>query len=411
MSGNLMQANAIQIPLQDKSIQLCAFSPPYWSLRSYKIKDIEFPDGWRGQLGLEPSIDLFLDHMMMVMAEVWRVLRDDGVCFVNIGDSYAGSGKGQLADGSHSAKPGDKQYTNKGTDAGVLLTNKIDIKPKSLCLIPQKFATRCQEAGWIVRSEIIWNKLNPMPESVKDRPARDHEQVWLLVKRGKYFWDQEAVAQPQAEYERARRLREKKQGHKAVYALQADGKTGQAPQSASGVCKNVEARQKMAEKGTRNIRTVWTIASEPSPTPHFATWPSRLVELMIRAGSSPRVCEVCGAPWERIVEKTFVPQEDISLERGVRCCPGQKPMDEQNMWGSSRRGSNRTKTLNWQSTCKCDNKGLGKCVVADIFSGTGTTVLVAEKLGRTGIGLDLSSEYLWDIAKKKVNAPMQVELF
>jgi hypothetical protein len=314
----------------------------------------------------------YLDHLMLVMEEVWRILRNDGICFVNISDT---------------------------------------MKNKSLCLIPQKFAIRCQEAGWIVRSEIIWEKPSCMPESCHDRPTRSHEQVWMMTKQGKYFWDQEAVAQPQAEYERARRLREKRQGHKAVYVLQADGKTGQSAQSASGACKNVQARHELAEKGTRSIRTVWTLSSEPQKAIHFATWPSRLAELMIRAGSSPKTCEICGAPWERIVEKTFIPQEDVSLDRGIKGCPGQKPMDEQNNWDGTPRGYNQTKTLGWKPTCKCANNGAGKCVVADIFCGVGTSVLVAEKLGRAGIGLDLSSEYLWDIAKRKINAPMQREIF
>lgn len=951
MSGNLIQGNAIQIPLKDESVQLCCFSPPYWGLRFYKIKPLVFDgesgcvhewgdeissdtrpigagyggdvcgdykkhdtpkphikisqgrfcqkcNAWCGQLGLEPTIDLFLDHMMLVMGEVWRILRNDGICFCNIGDSYWNP-RGSCGRG-----------------------NKIDnpnIKPKSLCLIPQKFAIRCQEAGWVVRSEIIWHKClsggtilyaqtqkgempsmvkdlvrlkpdtvklwngerwtqvlswsrrkyprakyeivlrngqrigctanhrwetargllktnrlergdilsrcvlpqpinpvipqhlpdeigwfvglflaegsfgkdgtvlqiashvkeierfeklkviaskyggfcqrheldgkactmniygpmlhaiiklylngknakgkhlspacwkrsnkflehvlqgylegdghkrknewrlgftqndnwsadlrtlgarlnlsvrlkrtvhkcngkehpgwtgsirkhehrrtqdtqvmeivksrarqfwdiqvedkphlfalasgllthnsNPMPESCQDRPTRTHEQIWMLTKQGRYFWDQEAVAQPQAEYERARRLREKKQGHKAVYALRSDGKTGQVPQSASGACRNVQARHESAEKGTRNIRTVWTLTSEPSKdraetsclayvprnvvscgmkhivspyclvhedlfvrvarefcdepvsswlnhiiricshlfqeqlndsdpfeknhilkilqrsldcfcqnnsqiaidhskqihkkvlflltnpsyssfveilshteykpellfyfvlyssicgsnifpdvlneyenflaqipfrivdksalpispkclcsfytiktekTNHFATWPSKLVEIMIRAGSSPRVCEICGAPWEWVTKKIFVPQEDVSLEKGIRCGPGQKPLDETDNRSGFPPGANQTKTAGWKPACKCDCKGLGKCMVADIFCGVGTTVLVAEKLGRIGIGLDLSNEYLWDIAKGKIEAPMQKELF
>lgn len=455
MSGNLIWANATQVPLKDESVQLCCFSPPYLGLRAYKIKDVIFGGGdpgcehewgsatyqrrsndsgnenrkqitnvgankrenlvtyafcskcnaWRGQLGLEPSIDLFLDHMMLVMGEVWRILRNDGVVFVNIGDTYNSAPGGYYAGGSFD-RPSRKFTRNMRQ-----FLRPKSIKTKSLCLIPQKFAIRCQEAGWIVRSEIIWSKLNPMPESCKDRPTKAHEQVWMLAKQEKYFFDQEAVAQPQAEYERARRLREKKQGHKTVYALQADGKTGQAPQSASGVCKNVQARHELAEKGTRNIRTVWTLSSESCPEAHFATWPSKLVEIIIRAGSSPKACEVCGAPWERIAEKTFIPQEDVSPERGVRCCPGQKPLDETDNRGGSPRGSNQTKTLGWRPTCKCDCKGTGKCVVFDPFVGTATTVLVAEKLGRTGVGLDLSGEYLWDIAKGKIEAPMQKELF
>ena len=402
MSGNLIQANALSIPLKDKSVQLCCFSPPYWNLRKYSIGPTVFPDGFKGQLGLEPSIDLFLDHLMLVMREAWRVLRDDGVCFVNIGDSYAGSG------GEH--KPHHKSNSKLQHKAGFSkkclddefvrpVSRMSKIKPKSLCLIPQKFAIRCQEAGWVVRSEIIWHKPNPMPESCRDRPTKAHEQVWMLAKQWKYFFDQEAV-------------REQSQDKHPHYQTTTEE---YAPKSSKRVKKDGKPtdvfKQYRRNCAGRNVRTVWTLSSESCPEAHFATWPSKLVETMIRAGSSPRACEICGSPWERIVEKRFVPQEDISLERGIRCCPGQKPMDEQNQWSGFPRGRNQTKTSGWKPTCECINKGIGKCVVADIFCGVGTTVLVAEKLGRTGVGLDLSVEYLWDMAKEKIEAPMQKELF
>ena len=381
----LIQANAVHIPLKDKSVQLCVFSPPYWGLRKYSVLPMvwggdencehkwgrigpEHHSGqveqtkwktakaaghgqtagssqfcphcgaWRGDLGLESTPELYLDHMMQVMAEVWRVLRNDGVCFVNIGDSYSGSGKAG----------NNPEYQNRHTEFGKPSKHKerfglSGIKPKgipakSLCLIPQKFAIRCQEAGWIIRSEIIWAKPNPMPESVKDRPARSHEQVWMMTKQGKYYWDAGAIAEPQMEYERTRRLREKKQGHKAVYLLQADGKTGLAPQSKSGTCRNVAARHKLAKKGTRNCRTVWTFSTEATKEAHFASWPSKLVERMIRAAS--------------------------------------KPGD----------------------------------IVLDPFCGVGKSVVEAEKLNRIGIGLDLSWEYLSEIAARRLSQPIQKEL-
>lgn len=446
MSGNLIQANSCFIPLKDKSVQLCAFSPPYWGLRSYKIDPVVFGgdsgcehewgnaykkiisqgysekstldgftnsntkgrilafckeisqsqfcqkcDAWRGQLGLEPSIDLFLDHMMLIMAEVWRVLRDDGVCFVNIGDSFAGSGKGQRGDGTHSAVPGDKQYTNKGASAGNLPKIKTNIKPKSLCLIPQKFAIRCQEAGWIVRSEIIWHKPNPMPESCKDRPTKAHEQVWMLTKQGKYFWDQEGVKEsPQRKVNVGWKDSDLKE-------YSCDPRLDK-----QGTYKDWRKYCPTGEVEARNIRSVWTLSTEPSPEAHFATFPSKLVEIMIRAGSSPKACEICGAPWKRIIDYRANYEK-----RGAAHQPG----NTSTKVDSSGWKPPTIKILGWQPTCKCDNKGTGKCIILDPFAGTATTVLVAEKLGRIGIGLDLSSEYLWDIAKKKVDAPMQKEIF
>jgi len=354
VSGNLIQGNSTQIPLKNESVQLCCFSPPYWNLRSYKIKDIQFPDGWSGQLGLEPSIDLFLDHMILVMDEVWRILRDDGVCFVNIGDT---------------------------------------LRAKSLCLVPQKFAIRCQEAGWIVRSEIIWHKLNPMPESCRDRPTKAHEQVWMLTKQGKYFWDQEGVKEKNTSFA----------GNRKYFRGYGDYTTQSENQAKKGLKRGgnkIPGNDGMPRK--RNIRSVWTLATEPTPEAHFATWPSRLAEKMIRAGSSPRACEICGAPWERIIKyKANYEKREMAHQ------PGNTPTKvDSTGWRPP-----TIQKLGWRSTCGCDGKGTGKCVIADIFAGVGTTVLVAEKLGRIGIGIDLSAEYLWNIAKKKINAPMQRELF
>jgi len=297
---------------------------------------------WRGELGLEPRPELYLDHMMLVMGEVWRVLRNDGVCFVNLGDSYA-AGKCGRGDMDRNTRNTDGRNPDNASLTGCDFVSQRkapdNIKPKSLCLIPQKFAIRCQEAGWIIRSEIIWAKPNPMPESVRDRPTRSHEQVWLMVKRGRYYWDQDAVAEPQVEHERIRRLREKDQGLNTVYNIAQDGKTGIADQSQTGTVRNVAVRQRLAEKGTRNIRDVWTMATRPTPEAHFATWPMELCDKMIRAASK-----------------------------------------------------------------------LGD-IVLDPFCGTAQTVLKAEELNRIGVGMDLSWEYISEIAKVKYDRLLQRELY
>ena len=452
--------------MKDKSVQLCCFSPPYWGLRKYSVNPLVWggdsecrhewgvtgpehhpgqveqtkwkdakaaghgqtagsgqfcqPCGaWRGDLGLEPTPELYLDHMMLVMSEVWRVLRDDGVCFVNLGDSYSGSGKA----GSN------PEYQERHTEFGKSSIHKerfglSGIKPKgipakSLCLIPQKFAIRCQEAGWIIRSEIIWAKPNPMPESVKDRPTRSHEQIWLMVKQGRYYWDQDAVAEPQVEYERVRRLGEKERGLDTVYNIAQDGQTGLADQSQTGAVRNVAVRHELAEKGTRNVRDVWICATEPTPEAHFATWPMKLIEKMIRAGSSPRVCPKCHAPWMRVVQKPDMTQRPIRASgskmntdtvhlsnnwQGIPKSAGQQYQE----W----RNANPDKTIGWQSTCSCpDNDGSGKSIVLDPFCGTAKTVLKAEELNRIGVGMDLSWEYILDIAKVKYDRPLQRELY
>jgi len=303
---------------------------------------------WRGDLGLEPTPELYLDHMMLVMAECWRVLRNDGVCFVNLGDSYSGSGKAG----------NNPEYQERHTEFGKPSVHKerfglSGIKPqgipaKSLCLIPQKFVIRCQEAGWIIRNKIIWAKGvsfddlydgSTMPESVRDRCSRGHEDIFFMTKEGKYYWDEEACKEEQAQHERDRRLREKAQGLQTVFNIASEGKTGQTPQGEHGVIKSLKRRGELAEIGTRNLRDVWYINPEPTPEAHFATWPSFLAERLIRLASRPG---------------------DIVL---------------------------------------------------DPFCGTAKTVLKAEELNRIGVGMDLSWEYILDIAKVRYDKPLQRELY
>lgn len=406
MPGSLIQGNALCASLKDKSVQLCCFSPPYWKLRKYLVPDIEFPNGWEGQLGFEPTIDQYLDNLMLVMAEVWRILRDDGCVFVNIGDSYVGSGKGQLASGVHSAKSNDKQYTNKGTTVGHLSKSKTSLKPKSLCLVPQKFAICCQEAGWIIRSEIIYHKKNPIPESVNDRPTKAHEHVWLMTKQGKYFWDKEAVK------EKTRRVAHVGWKDSDLKKYSCDPRLEK-----QGTYKDWRKYCPTSLVEKRNIRSVWTMATESIPEIHFATWPSKLVRTMILAGSSPRACEICGAPWRRVVKREKVMINPDTKEysgknyiEGGRSagCRLLKQMSE--LRGLGRNHDTpylKTRTIGWMPTCKCDSAGTGRCVVFDPFVGIGTTVVEAEKNGRCGVGMDLSLNYLMDIALKKISIPIQ----
>jgi DNA modification methylase len=363
---------------------------------------------WEGQMGLEPNIDRYLDNLMLAMAEVWRVLRDDGVCFVNIGDSYwnpQGSCNSRRY-GKTTKRAGRKDVTSLPLHRGNKSDNP-DMRPKSLCLIPQKFAIRCQEAGWVVRSEVIFHKLNPIPESCSDRPTKSHEQVWLLTKSGKYFWDKEAVKE--------RTMRVAKVGWKDsdLEKYSCDPRLEK-----QGTYKDW---RKYCPTGTverRNIRSVWTMATEPHPEAHFATFPSKLVDTMVRAGSSPRACEICGAPWVRILKKELVVcsegREDRYTgkyyEEGGRSAGRRVLKNIAELRALGRDHDNpfpRIRTVGWRKTCKCDCAGTGRCVVLDPFVGIGTTVVVAEKQGRAGVGMDLSLEYLIDIALKKIRVPVQ----
>jgi DNA modification methylase len=298
------------------SVHCCITSPPYWGLRDYKLEpqvwDGEAGCGhewvdetvtgelrtgkglaklgeryrgggkkqgevepitairgqcrhcsaWRGSLGLEPTPELFVEHLVTVFREVRRVLRPDGVAFVNIGDSYASS-PASGGERDTSGRPQDKNAGQHQRTPNREWTRPPGLKPKDLCMIPARVALALQSDGWWLRSEIVWAKPNPMPESVTDRPTKAHEMVYLLTKSARYFWDQEAV-------------RERSSGL-------IGGRFGAGGHEV-GRLRNDAARDRPEDNGYRNIRTVWTIPTAPFPEAHFATFPPALVEPMVKAG-------------------------------------------------------------------------------------------------------------------------------
>ena len=237
--------------LPDECVQTCITSPPYFGLRNY---------GHDGQIGLEDNPQEFVDQLVSVFREVKRVLRDDGTLWLNLGDSYNGSGKGAMADGS--AVGGSKQSTNKGTQIGKFnKTDVDDLKSKDLIGIPWMVAFALRADGWYLRQDIIWHKPNPMPESVTDRCTKSHEYIFLMSKSPKYYYDHEAIKE------------------KAVYA----GET-------RGISKNISPNGITDFGGdviydTRNKRDVWSVNTKPFKDAHFATFPEELITPCILAGS------------------------------------------------------------------------------------------------------------------------------
>lgn len=209
-------AKVVLPKLPDKSIQCCVTSPPYWSLRDYDIP---------GQIGLEPTIDQFINRLVEVFSEVKRVLTDDGVLWLNIGDAYTSGDRGYRA--PDKKNPVRAMAYRPDTPEG--------LKPKDLIGIPWKLAFALQRDGWYLRSDIIWHKPNCMPESVKDRPTRSHEYVFLFSKSERYYYNNDAIR----------------------------------------------------EENGRNKRTVWSIPTQPFKGAHFATFPTTLIEPCILAGSHP----------------------------------------------------------------------------------------------------------------------------
>jgi DNA modification methylase len=255
--------------IADGSVQCCVTSPPYWGLRDY---------GHDGQIGLEQTPDAYVAEMVGVFREVWRVLADDGVLWLNLGDSYAGSGKGRNADGSANVDPNSKQATSLGTIIGTLHKSTPDgLKPKDLVGIPWRVAFALQADGWWLRQDIIWAKPNPMPESVTDRCTKAHEYLFMLSKSPRYYFDNIAIKEKGVMTNAGSEQRDTRETH---------GMGG----GNDGINK-AKARMKteLSENGfvMRNKRSVWTITTKPFKGAHFAVMPEALVEPCVLASSRP----------------------------------------------------------------------------------------------------------------------------
>ena len=245
----------------------CVTSPPYFGLRDY---------GHEGQIGLEQTPEEYIDAMVKVFRCVRDVLADDGTLWLNVGDSYAGSGKGRNADGTH--QEGGKQGTSRGTIDGKLTkTHAPSCKPKDLIGIPWMLAFALRADGWYLRQDIIWHKPNPMPESVRDRCTRAHEYIFLLSKSKKYFFDSEAMREPATKGPQRMQASVETARLRSVGPM-ARGKEGFNHQYA-------DSDRVWAADGKRNRRSVWKIATRPYKGAHFATFPPALIEPCILAGS------------------------------------------------------------------------------------------------------------------------------
>ena len=239
--------------LPDSCCSTCVTSPPYFGLRDYNKN---------GQIGLEDSPNEYIERLVEIFREVRRVLKDDGTLWLNIGDSYAGSGKGRNSDGSHNNKTKNKEGS--GTKQGKLSKTGTyeGIKRKDMIGIPWLLAFALRADGWYLRADIIWQKPNAMPENVKDRPTKAHEYIFLLSKRPIYYYNAEAVKEPAVGYYNAE-----------------PANSAHVERESHGLKPN--------ETGKRSRRSVWTVATRPYRGAHFATFPEELVRPCILAGSRP----------------------------------------------------------------------------------------------------------------------------
>jgi len=364
--------------LEDESVQCCITSPPYWGLRDY---------GCDGQIGLEPTPEAYVADLVEVFREVKRVLRNDGVLWLNLGDSYANtsaSGQNNFDTSTLSGGKGQRDPMNPGLHKQI----PEGIKPKDLVGIPWRVAFALQADGWYLRSDIIWNKPNPMPESVTDRCTKSHEYIFMLTKSERYYYDAEAIKE-------------------AATSNINDARRGENSGTAIARCKMLGVSSEathmgVSDDGNRNKRDVWTVATQPCSEAHFATFPPKLIEPMILAGTSEKgCCPKCGKPWERKVERTA---SDARQHPGYTAvCTGRNDGDRP---GSYVNGEVRT--LGWQPTCDC---GLDPvpCTILDPFMGSGTTAIQAVRLHRHYLGCELNPEYV-KMAERRI-ADMKGPLF
>lgn len=349
--------------LADGSVQCVVTSPPYWGLRDYGVDS---------QIGNEQTVQQYVAQTVKVFREVRRVLRTDGVLWLNMGDCYANDGKWGGETGGKQAYLPEADRKRCGRHK-----RRMGLKPKDLIMIPARVALALQADGWWLRSDVIWEKLNAMPESAKDRPSNTHEHLFLLTKAQRYFSDFNALRVPQKP-------------------------------------STVEPFTNTLSPNGSNCRSVWRFATQPYGGAHFATFPEELAKRCIRAGTSPRgACAACGAPLRRVLQPTKRYAEHLGKSHHDHSADGTQGMmqKKQSGWHSV---TAEYETVGWEPTCQPGCKTGGEqtvpCVVLDPFLGSGTTVVVARNLNRSGIGIELNPEYCAMVEKRVSETTTQLEI-
>lgn len=346
--------------IPNENIDMCMTSPPYWALRDYGVK---------GQLGLEENFDKYIEKLCDVFDEVKRVLKKEGTCWVNLGDTYyTKSGNAFLNDNLNS----NARIKQLGLNRANSLRGKGLLASKNLTLVPFRFAIEMQNRGWIIRNVIIWHKPNVMPSSVKDRFTVDFEYLFFFSKNKKYYFETQ------------------REPHKNSSIKRTNGKwNGHREPNSSYSGMNIKT---MCHPQGRNKRTVWEICPKPFKEAHFAVYPEELCETPIKAGCPEFVCVKCGKPKVKVYEKIG--------EKKVPPIGGVKKAGGNNLTYSGRDTQNIYDEGKYKPTCDCDAEFISG-IVLDPFFGAGTTGLVALKQNKKFIGIELNKEYI-KIAEKRL---------
>jgi DNA modification methylase len=423
-SWRILQGDALERlrELPDASMHCCITSPPYFGLRDY---------GAAGQIGLEETPDEYVAALVAVFREVRRALRDDGTLWLNLGDSYAGSWGAQ-------SRAKTSEIRDRGISAQQIVAHptrasrtgaiRMDgVKPKDLYGVPWILAFALRADGWFLRSDIVWSKPNPMPESVTDRPTRSHEYVFLLSKSRRYYYDADAIREP---------------------AVTADDPRASDPdyvptreRNRGGRRDGFTAVSNVWHPLGRNKRSVWSIATRSFRGAHFATFPPNLVEPCVLAGAAPKACGVCGAAYLRelgpgdldesrprarrameLARENGLTADHLAAIRAAGISDAGKALVTTDGAGKSADAVRRLAaeaqealggyyreflfarpvTIGWRPSCEHDDDG-GRCVVLDPFAGAGTTGLVALRLDRSFVGIELNASYV-ELARSRILA-------
>jgi len=369
--------------IPDQSVHCVVTSPPYFGLRDY---------GKDGQIGMEETPDKYVEQMVAVFREVWRVLRDDGTLWLNLGDSYASFRDGKATpdtsrgDSTGTLVPKGKAFNRMATTfAGTA------IKHKDLIGIPWRVAFALQAEGWYLRQDIIWHKPNPMPESVTDRCTKSHEYIFLLSKSRQYYFDNEDIKESSLNLGKTEiRFGGNKYGD------------SDDPKHAT------KSGNEYTDSGKRNKRDVWSVPVRPFKGAHFATFPPQLIEPCILAGTSAHgVCDQCLTPYERIMVKGDIPERK-TRDKMLGAYPDRKTTTRLN---SVDMVTIPKTQVGWKQNCDCTTTNTIPATVLDPFFGAGTTGLVSQQHGRNWIGCELNPEYA-EIALKRIeDAQPQPKLF
>jgi len=412
--------------LEDESIDTCITSPPYYGLRDYGTAeweggdpncehtvsmDTKWNDPKRGknvlrpevahrggksnaclkcgatrideQIGLEDTPEQFIENLVEVFRLVRKKLKPTGSLWLNIGDSYwGGKGRSGMKDAEvQAARTDSLNKAHHNATGGKGKTRPTDrthheIKPKDLIGIPWMLAFALRADGWYLRSDVIWNKPNPMPESVRDRPTKSHEYIFLLTKNKKYYYD-----------------------HVAIKERDGGGRSGNSFRSRQGgadhqaVSGGIGGDEWVSDGGGRNKRSVWTITTKPYKGAHFAVFPPELIEPCVLASTSAHgCCGKCGAPYTRIIQKETL--GDSWLNQKTKDVIKNGPIG--GGIGKNRLGPNIkdvSYTNGWQPSCECDEHPVIPSVVLDPFGGSGTTAGVAILHNRNAVICELNEEF------------------